>query len=569
MRRFSVFLQVLTKFNNATLASGSDARQRKTAERIMTQLVGGAEIAASSWDALQRAIPMVFNGLAKQSDMGVADYVQALKNGQIATDDFIKDFERIGKKGAIADAADVMKQSWGGLSANITNAAKRMGQGIIEALNTVFEQETGRNLLQTLLGIDAEGNRTFDGIRDWIDDISQSAQDWIKANPDKIIEFFETLKSLDIKGFLKGTAEGIGDIVGYMERLAQLSQNADMEKWGRRLSKAGFLGNLMTIAGGLIKGTRHIWGGIGAGGSWLFGRGKGGGGLFGGLGGGGATGGGGGLGGVLGGVSGRGIAGGLNVAKWVGIIGGIATLATSLVRLNAANIKASFKSFEELTASLKQGMENLKGIKNTNISIDGVRNIINAYEEVYSALQPKYGGQGVANMSVFKSKNMAANVENMRQTLFGLRKLAYHINKMAGTTVNVDGLAVFVQQIKDAMDELKDLEGDIELDIAVKLGDGFDQSVTATINRIKAAKKEISAQKKGVSFTIPVRVVFNLFFTCKPFQCTLKIFGIFVIHIVITPVAKQLEQKFFRDIFILPYGVDNILFSHFSVPPIN
>lgn len=500
---------VAIAFNNAILASGSDARQRKTAERIMTQLVGGAELASSSWDALQRAIPMVFNALAKESDMGVADYVQALKNGNIATDEFIKNFERIGREGAIADAADVMKQSWGGLSANITNAAKRMGQGIIEALNTVFEQETGRNLLQTLLGIDAEGNRTFDGIRDWIDDISKSTQDWIKANPDKIIDFFETLKSIDIKGFLKGTAEGMGDIVGYMERLAKISQNVDMEKWGRRLSKAGFLGNLMTIAGGLIKGTRHIWGGIGAGGSWLFGKGKGGG-LFGGLGGGGATGGGGGLGGILGGVSGRGIAGGINVAKWVGIIGGIATLATSLVRLNAANIKASFKSFEELTASLKQGMENLKGIKNTNISIEGVRNIINAYEEVYSALQPKYGGQGVANMSVFKSKNMATNVENMRQTLFGLRKLAYHINKMAGTTVNVDGLAVFVQQIKDAMDELKDLEGDIELDIAVKLGDGFDQSVTATINRIKAAKKEISAQKKGVSFTIPVRVVFSV-----------------------------------------------------------
>lgn len=502
---------VAIAFNNALLASGSDARQRKTAERIMTQLVGGAEIAASSWDALQRAIPMVFNALAKESNMGVADYVQALKNGQIATDDFIKAFTKIGGEGgAIAAAAEVAKKSWGGLSANITNATKRMGEGIIKSLNEVFEAETGRDLLSTLLGIDANGERTFDGIRDWIDDISKSAQDWIKANPDKIIDFFETLKSLDIKGFLKGTAEGIGDIVGYMERLAQLSQNADMEKWGRRLAKAGFLGNLLTIGGGLIKGTRHLWGGIGAGGSWLFGRGKGGGGLFGGLGGGGATGGGGGLGGILGGVSGRGIAGGINVAKWVGIIGGIATLATSIVRLNAANIKASFKSFEELTASLKQGMENLKGIKNTNISIEGVRNIINAYEEVYSALQPKYGGQGVANMSVFKSKNMAANVENMRQTLFGLRKLAYHINKMAGTTVNVDGLAVFVQQIKDAMEELKDLEGDIELDIAVKLGEGFDQSVTATINRIKAAKKEISAQKKGVSFTIPVRVVFSV-----------------------------------------------------------
>lgn len=487
---------VAIAFNNAILASGSDARQRKTAERIMTQLVGGAEIAASSWDALQRAIPMVFNALAKESNMGVADYVKALKNGDIATDEFIKNFERIGREGAIADAADVMKQSWGGLSANIINAAKRMGQGIIESLNSVFEQETGRNLLQTLLGIDAEGNRTFDGIRDWIDDISQSAQNWIKANPDKIINFFETLKSIDLKGFLKGTAEGIGDIVGYMERLAKISQNVDMEKWGRRLSKAGFFGNLLTIGGGLLKGTRHIWGGIGAGGSWLFGKGKGGG--LGGLGGLGGAGGGG-----LGGFSTAGIAGGLNVAKWVGIIGGIATIATTLGRVNMANVKASFESFRQTTESIKGGLENISQIKATDVNMGAVKDLVKKVSEVYQALS------GIP-MSVSVSKRMAKSTEKIRDTIFQLRRAAYQINQAAGTTVDSGGFAAFVEQIRTSLDALRDLSGELMLDIEVKLSPLFGSSVNAVKTNIKNAKRDIEKMKTPISMYIPVTVTFSV-----------------------------------------------------------
>lgn len=496
---------VAIAFNNALLASGSDARQRKTAERIMTQLVGGADIAATSWDALQRAIPMVFNALARESDMGVADYVKALKNGEIATDDFIKAFTKIGGEGgAIAAAAEVAKKSWGGLSANITNATKRMGEGIIKSLNEVFEAETGRDLLSTLLGIDANGERTFDGIRDWIDDISNSVQNWIKANPDKIIDFFETLKSIDVKGFLKGMAEGFGDIVGYMEKLAKLSQNTDMEKWGRRFAKAGFYGNLLTIGGGILKGLRHPIAGVGAGGSTLLGKLFGGkGGRLGGLGTGTTTAGGGGLGGILGGFSTAGIGGGLNVAKWVGIIGGIATIATTLGRVNMANVKASFESFRQTTESIKGGLENISQIKATDVNMSAVKDLVKKVSEVYQALS------GIP-MSVAVSKRMAKSTEKIRDTIFQLRRAAYQINQAAGTTVDSGGFATFVEQIRTSLDALRDLSGELMLDIEVKLSPLFGSSVNAVKTNIKNAKRDIEKMKTPISMYIPVTVTFSV-----------------------------------------------------------
>lgn len=249
--------------NNSFLASGSDARQRKTAERIISQLAGGAEIASSSWDALQRAMPLVFTTLAKESKMGVADYMSALKQGKISTDEFMASFSRIGKEGAIADAANVMKQSWAGLTANIQNATKRMGTGIIESLNSVFKDKTGRTLLQRLLGVDADGKDMGDGIKHWIDDLSASVQNWIKSHPEEILDFFNNLKNIDWKGLLKGVAEGAKWMADIVASFAKWASDKDMSKIGRWGAKLNVLGWGLSTFGGVLKGLRHplaaIW----------------------------------------------------------------------------------------------------------------------------------------------------------------------------------------------------------------------------------------------------------------------------------------------------------------------
>ena len=73
-------------------------------------------------------------------------------------------------------------------------------------------------------------------------------------------------------------------------------------------------------------------------------------------------------------------------------------------------------------------------------------------------------------------------------------------------------------------------------------------------------------RKKRNAVCVPVTVVFDCLFIYKPCKYTLKMLCIFVIDIIITAVAKQLEQQFFRDTLILPYSVDNLLFSHSILP---
>lgn len=618
--------------NNSFLASGSDARQKKVAERIISQLAGGAEIANSSWDALQRAMPLVFTTLAKESKMGVSDYMSALKSGKISTDEFIESFSRIGRKGAIADAANVMKQSWAGLTANIQNATRRMGQGIIESLNSVFEQKTGRTLLQTLLGVDANGENLGDGIKHWIDDLSTSVQDWIKANPDRILEFFETLKSIDFKSLLKGMAEGLGWMVRGIEAVARIAGDKNLERLGRLAIKGNIFGWLFSVGGGLLKGLRHPLAGIGTIALRGFGKlGKGG--LF----------------GKLAGIFGK--KGDITAAETTAkSIPSVADTFKSAFSALSGLIKAAgavtlvagtgfiaFKAAKSILKDLKEMVDlvNGGGWDNVGYVASGVIVGIGAFTEIFQAIGTALGPQGLlavaiasaasffvagafaADMWAIKTgviqirdtitelDNVANAITNMKgintlgedvkqkfrttidaineikqmfvgkngspmdrgvveqglptfgigkvgaltnianaiaqmqriveefnklavlsvtdpsqviadikeacnllqgvrapkgikghteaaaDAIYQMRRMVYHINQLASMSVSVDAFKSVVQQIKDALAELKTLDQTLELDIKVVIGDGFQSSVDGVEKKIKGARTTI------------------------------------------------------------------------------
>lgn len=474
-------------YNNAILASGSDARQQKTAQRILTQLAGGAEIASSSWDALQRAIPLVFTALAKEADMGVSDYVSALKTGKITTDEFVKSFTRIGQEGAISAAAEVMKKSWGGLQANITNRFKAMGEGIIESLHEVFTEQTGRDLLDTLLGIDAEGNRTNDGLRDWIDGISNSIQKWIKAHPEEIINFFNDLKSIDWKGLLKGVAEGAGEVAKLISAFAKWASGKDLSQVGKWAVRLNILGNILTVLGGFLKGTRHIWGFLGALGKFgkegLLGK------LFGGI----FGKGGGALGEGIGSTIGSGIGKGtflgvgkigLLAAEITGIVGALTTLVSGFAALDMKLLSSAFKSFREIMENLKAGLDVMQEIKSTEYDKDALSQTIKEFGQVYKELDS-------LEIKPLKAKKIAKSTDAIWTAIHNIRRIAYQINRAAGTTINQEGLSAFVTQINDALNELNNI-GEHELDISIKLSAGFDKSVNAVVKKIKDVKTKVN-----------------------------------------------------------------------------
>lgn len=254
--------------NNTFLASGMGSREQRFMQKYLVALGSGAELTTTQWQSMGRIAPLAMRAISEELGYASDEYSEFSKDvqkGNISAEKFLAAFIKVGKSGKISEAANVMKMSWEGLTANISNATKRMGEGVIKALDTVFKGYNGRTLLQTLLGVDSKGNSMGDGIKDWINDISASVQDWIKANPDKIIEFFEKIKSLDIKGFLKGLAEGFSEVGKAISWFLDTFGGKDLSGLGRWAMRLHFLGGALTIFGGFIKGTRHIWGALFAG----------------------------------------------------------------------------------------------------------------------------------------------------------------------------------------------------------------------------------------------------------------------------------------------------------------
>ena len=628
--------------NNAFLASGMGSREQRFMQKYLVALSSGAELTTTQWQSMARIAPLVMRAVSKElgyADDEYAQFTKDVQKGTIAGTEFLKAFQKVGVSGVVADAARAQTESWNGLFSNIRIAVTRMGANVLDTINQTFKDATGRTLLQQLLGWDANGKDLKDGVRSWINDISESVQNWIKSNPDRIIEFFENLKAIDFKGLLKGMAEGVGWIVQVIEGLAKIASNKDMSKVGRFLAKAGFIGRAMTIFGGLLKGMRFPIAGAGAGGSWLFGKMKNSG-LFGRL----AS--------IFGSKKSIQTAG--DTAKTIPTVAdtfkgafsalqGVMTAAGAVTLVAGAgfvafkSVKSMIKDLKEIGEELKtfeaidgyaavgiitgigvfteifnaigtalgtQGLlavaiasaasvfvtgafaadmrlilDGVKSIRNTILEIDNVASAIenmkgigslsdatlnkfsttiesiNKIRELFIGKNgaPIYGGQvqagiqqfgrgkvnaltniaeaveqmqqvvtqlnAIAAMSVSdpskviedikKACNLLqgvrapnkikAHTENAAEAFYQMRRMVYHINKLASMTVSADAFRDVVKQIKDALAELKTLDQTMTLDIKVVLGDGFRTSVNGVEKQIKDAKNTIQAAVNYVS----------------------------------------------------------------------
>lgn len=267
--------------NNTFLASGMGAREQRFMQKYLVAMASGAELTTTQWQSMARIAPLAMRAVSQELGYASDEYAQFTKDvqsGTIAGKDFLKAFQKVGISGAVADAARVQTESWAGLSSNIRIAITRAGQGVIDTINETFKNATGRTLLQRLLGIDADGKKMGDGIKDWINGISDSIQNWVKSHPDELVDFFNDLKSIDWKGLAKGLAEGALEIGRLISAFAKWASGKDLSKIGKWLPRLNIFGNGLLVLGGFLKGTRHIWGLLG---TLAFGKFQGKGGFFG------------------------------------------------------------------------------------------------------------------------------------------------------------------------------------------------------------------------------------------------------------------------------------------------
>lgn len=674
--------------NNTVLASGMGDREARFMQRYLATLGSGAELTTTQWQSMARIAPLAMRAVSKELRYADKDYKQFTKDvqsGTVSGQEFLKAFQKVGTSGVVAAAARAQTESWSGLFSNIRIAVTRLGANVLETLNQTFKDKTGRTLLQQLLGWDAEGNDLGDGIKGWINGMSESIQNWIRSNPDKIIDFFNDLKSINVKGFLKGMAKSIGEIAEIVRFLAKMFNGKGMEFFGKAMPWLSLAGKALTIVGGFFKGTRHIWGWLGAGLLKLGGK----------------------IGGKLGGIGIFGkiasifgkkkdiadagkaagevptvastfkrafsaleglikaagavlivgttgmiafkevkevlkdlkeigeilkgmtwldAANGANIAlgitalagalKYIGeamskegilyealgalavvLAGGTVTVLSAEIKTAFDQIKATIDTFMEIANELstfKAPEIDLKGIlktirqvnaiygvlsgessrrkgtlgtafemagralgfaknpllalggsvaKGTQKSVDAtsmatkyqalldsIKNLksiatelnglagvevsdqaVTAAESIAEAVSTVISKVSTWTKKIKGPKNLVTNTENYATAFKQMKTMATRINQMAGINVNTGGFATFISQLKSALESLKDIQGDFELDIEVKLATGFQSSVKNVVTSINNAKKRIStAAGKGLNITIPVRVTFSL-----------------------------------------------------------
>lgn len=508
--------QLAIATNNAFLASMATESQRYQGMLQLQDLMNGKELTGREWMSLGSSMGKAINEVGLQlgySKDQLGKFRQELYAGNIASKDFLDALIAVGTgEGVLVDLAKVSAQTWEGLFSNVKIAITRMGQGVIDTFNEVFaEANGGRTLMQQLLGIDAEGNEVGDGLKHWINGISTAMQDWIRAHPEEIVEFFNALKSIDWTSLVQGFGEGLLDIMGYIKDFAEWAEGKDLSWIGRWVMKLGNIGTGIGILGGLIRGTSPIFALLVA---LIKKAGKGG--LLGMLGkllGGGTA--------VGGGVGGELIGAGINkgtymgvgkigllAAEITGIVGALTTMVAGFAALDMKLLSSAFKSFREMTENLGSGLENLQKIKDTNVDMGTIKDLVDKIARVDDTLKE-------AKLSAWKSSRYAKATENIRNTVWQLRRAAYQINQAAGTVVDTGGFATFIEQIRTAVESIKDLNQDIQLDIKVVLGDGFKSSVDGTVEQIKNARKQIQdavdyISQKTYTATVNVRIKANV-----------------------------------------------------------
>lgn len=253
--------------NNTFLASGMGAREQRFMQRYLVSLASGAELTTMQWQSMGRIAPLAMRAVAKElkyADDEYAKFNDDVQKGRVSGEEFLEAFIKVGTEGKVQAAANVMKTTYEGLVANIQNATKRMGEGVLKMLDEVFKTYNGRNLVQNLLGFDAEGNEVGGGIKHFINSISDGLQGWVKAHPEEILKFFDAIKSIDWKGLIRGVGEGFLELAHLTEKIAGMLEGKDLSEVGKFMVMGNIWGRALTIAGGLVKGTRHIWGFLGA-----------------------------------------------------------------------------------------------------------------------------------------------------------------------------------------------------------------------------------------------------------------------------------------------------------------
>lgn len=182
---------------------------------------------------------------------------------------------------------------------------------------------------------------------------------------------------------------------------------------------------------------------------------------------------------------------------------GILTMMPKLVKemseLTKGNVFTDLKPrMEQLGQVLTDVYSSLQGIGAGEYfasNIDSFRNGLKSLKFAIKHLQ-EISGMEVDSSMVGKIQNIITNI-----------KAAFDQGKIAELTNTIN---TFKTSIEDALKTFEELNGDIEIDVKVKLNKGFDKSVKSASKKIRGAKGQIQAALDSIPSTFTKRITAHI-----------------------------------------------------------
>ena len=246
--------------NNAFLASMSTDTQKYQGMMQLQDVLGGKDMNAREWNSLVSsmtpAIVKMGESLGYTKD-NMSEFIQTIRDGKMDNQEFIDQLIKIGNEGGVLESmAQESKNTWQAFFANVGNAASRMTAGIIQSLDEVSRAVVGKDVNQFLA----------ENVIGGIDNMTASIKNWVKAHPEEITDFFKSLGDINWSSIIKGFGEAMLGVADLTKTFADMFGGKDLSWLGKFMIYGNVLGKFLTIAGGLLKGSRGIIAFLGAGG---------------------------------------------------------------------------------------------------------------------------------------------------------------------------------------------------------------------------------------------------------------------------------------------------------------
>lgn len=245
--------------NNALLAGGADTQQQTWGQRQIRDLLSAGKLRTQEWESLIKALGPGLKDIGEA--MGYADYGQfrsELKQNKVAAEDFLDALVRVGTgEGVLAQRAELYKDTLSATARNIKNAVQKLGAAGLDALDKVLENETGKNLPQTIVEIsDAIKGRLVPALEGWIGDHSSD-----------IVNFLDRLKNYDWIGLVSKVGDGLAK---YYDIMTNFFTKVNPDIVAFLAVWAGPIGRMLQTAGGAVSGLGGVIGNL----IRFFGKGK-------------------------------------------------------------------------------------------------------------------------------------------------------------------------------------------------------------------------------------------------------------------------------------------------------